>query len=157
MSLLLRGRTVCPLCDNVIGETDEAVLFPAFSWSDQDPLLLFNDAVFHASCFDADPRAGEASHVIAELLANTGPGHRACIVCANQVTDPDDYLLLPRFTDDVSEPLHRFNYTHLHKSHIARWKDRLAALTAIETRLGLEPNSAFLRGLLASLTIEDGE
>jgi hypothetical protein len=43
-------------------------------------------------------------------------------VCGNQITDPDDYLLIGNLSGPSTGPLEKFNYTHLHKSHIGAWK-----------------------------------
>jgi hypothetical protein len=57
-----------------------------------------------------------------EYYQKAGPGKRACVVCGNQVLNPDDYLLIGYLGDPTTEPLAKFNYTHLHKSHIRDWK-----------------------------------
>src|SRR3954469_804054 len=53
MALLIRGKTRCPISNRIIGETDEAVCFPAFIAAKADPLWPFSDAPFHRPCFDA--------------------------------------------------------------------------------------------------------
>lgn len=52
MTLLIRGRTVCPLCDKVILRDDKVVGFPAFL-GQSHPMARFSDAAFHAECFAA--------------------------------------------------------------------------------------------------------
>lgn len=122
MSILITGSTRCPLCGEVIATSEEALQFPAFAWAENDPLWQFSDASVHTTCFASDPRRVRVESVVAELMAKTGPGNRLCAVCQTQVVDPEDYLMLPRLTHDEANPLFRFRYTHLHKSHVPNWR-----------------------------------
>jgi len=130
MGILIQGATRCPLCSAVIGEDDDAVLLPAFVWNELDPHEVFSDAALHRTSFDADPRRPSVVRIVAELESRTGPGKRRCVVCEQEITDADDYLLLPRLVDDDTHALHRYNYTHRHRSHVAQWSDfeRVVAL-----------------------------
>ncbi len=56
MALLFRGKSRCPLCDQVIATGDEAFLSPAFMEDARHPLWRFSDAAMHASCFAAWPQ-----------------------------------------------------------------------------------------------------
>jgi hypothetical protein len=64
-----------------------------------------------------------------ELYKNTGPGKRACAVCGDQILDPNDYVLIGYLGAPSVGPLAKFSYTHLHKSHIPRWKPANEFLT----------------------------
>jgi len=123
MSILILGKTTCPLCGDVIERREDAVQFPAFLWDGNDPLAVFNDASLHRPCFDQDPRHREVLALVRELRERTGPGTRKCVVCGEEITDPDDYLMLPPMTRDPTHPLHSVRYTHLHKSHSASWSE----------------------------------
>ena len=59
MALLLRGKTQCALCHEVIGKDDEIVGTTHFIADRADPLWPFSDAVFPKRCFDAWERRGE--------------------------------------------------------------------------------------------------
>lgn len=121
MGLLIEGSTPCFLCGQVIKAGVPAVGLPAFVWNDADALLPFNDASMHRTCFEAHPLRVQVEAALEELDRKTGPGRRKCAVCGREVLDPDDYLMVPRLTDDVASPAHRFNYTHLHRSHVREW------------------------------------
>jgi hypothetical protein len=123
MSILIRGLTRCPLCGATVTADEEAVLLPAFVWNELDPLTVFNDAAMHKACFEADPRREMVERIVAELESRTGPGKRRCVVCQREITNPDDYILLPRLVDSDTHALHPYNYTHLHKSHVSSWHD----------------------------------
>lgn len=123
MSLLIHGMTRCPVCGLVIEEGQRAVSFPAFVWNEADPLAIFNDASLHQQCFQAHPLREQMETAVAELEAKVGSGRRRCVVCTQEVTDPNDYLLVPRLTSDRSDPLARFSFTHLHRSHVRQWQE----------------------------------
>ena len=57
MVMILRGRSKCPLCDEVLAEKDSVIAFPAFIPRGHQ-LSSFSDAAFHLPCFqkheDAD-------------------------------------------------------------------------------------------------------
>jgi hypothetical protein len=73
----------------------------------RDPLVFFNDAGFHRECFAGHPLAAEVEARVAEFYAQTGPGHRGCAVCGEEIRDPDDYLGLDHLTGDAESPLYR--------------------------------------------------
>src|SRR5712664_2973304 len=51
MALVLRGLSECPICGQVINDSDNVVMAPAFLASNNHPLWKFNDAGMHAACF----------------------------------------------------------------------------------------------------------
>jgi hypothetical protein len=60
MAMIIRGKTICPLCGRVLAEDDEVVSFPAFLRPEHE-LGAFSDAAYHLQCFEVHPRAGEVS------------------------------------------------------------------------------------------------
>jgi hypothetical protein len=129
MAILLRGKTRCPICGNVIEEGHEAVLFPHFILNEKNPLYALSDRACHSACVNADA-LGQAMLAAADgYYKSAGPGKRACAVCGNQIINPDDYLLIAYLADPSTSPLGKFNYTHLHKSHIRDWKQADEFLT----------------------------
>lgn len=122
MAILLVGKTRCPICGNLIKEGEEAVLFPHFVLNEKDPLYALSDASCHRACVNADALGQAMLAAADEYHKRTGSGRRACAVCGNQILDPDDYLLIAYLADASTDPLGKFNYTHLHKSHIGDWK-----------------------------------
>ena len=70
-----------------------------------------------------------------EYLRRAGPGNRKCVACDDEVRDPDDYLMIGYLADPESYPLGKFNYTHLHKSHISHWKQADEFLKCARTTL----------------------
>jgi hypothetical protein len=122
MAILLCGKTKCPTCGIVIEEGDEAVLFPHFILNENDPRYGLSDTACHLACLDHDPIGASMLAASKQYLDNTGPGKRICVVCRNEIRDPDDYLFIGYLAEPSNDPLGKFNYTHLHKSHISDWE-----------------------------------
>jgi predicted nucleic acid-binding Zn ribbon protein len=155
MALLLRGKTDCAVCGKVINEDDEATLFPHIIANEQDALFALSDSACHRECAQSDLRGQNMIAAFEESLLRSGPGHRECAVCGEQVLDPDDYFLIGRLTGDTSAPLFKFNYTHLHKSHVAEWDQAAAFLAAAKTHIdtGLWSGEA-LQGIMESVNLQ---
>jgi len=54
MALLVRGKTRCQICGQIIKEDEPAVGFPAFL-KKTHPLSRYSEGIFHQYCFDACP------------------------------------------------------------------------------------------------------
>ena len=124
MALLIFGKTVCPLCDRVIKSGESTHSFPAFVVNEKDPCFIFSDCAFHEECVRQHKLGAYATQRVEGWVSKVGPGKRKCVVCQNEVTNPDDYLLVEHLSDDANDPLRAFNYTHLHKSCLPKWKSR---------------------------------
>jgi hypothetical protein len=137
MTILLYGKSKCPLCGQVINETEPVYCFPAFVINELDPCFFFSDAAFHEVCLKQHPYGSSAIRSAEEYYSKVGPGKRKCVVCKEEVTDSDDYFLIGRLSDRNGDPLRAFNYTHLHKSCIPKWRERLRFIDAAKAALTL--------------------
>ena len=124
MALLFFGKTICPLCEQVIVQGDSTISFPAFITNEADPCFVFSDRAFHTKCVRNNDLGEIAVQRFSEWQSKIGPGKRKCTVCQLEVTQPDNYLVIEELSNDVSSPLHIFNYTHLHKTCIPKWELR---------------------------------
>lgn len=131
MSLIIIGKSTCGLCGEVLLDSQEIEAIPACVSNEADPLFSFSDSAFHLCCFERAPECAQVRAMMSERSRRTGPGNRKCVVCAKEITDYREYFGLPRLTGDSSHPAYRFNYTHLHKSHVSQWKEREEALQAL--------------------------
>jgi hypothetical protein len=52
MALLIRGKTRCAICEQVIGDGDNAIGAPPFIADRSHPLWRFSDAAFHRNCYE---------------------------------------------------------------------------------------------------------
>jgi hypothetical protein len=62
MALIIKGKTICPLCGKVIRADANVVAFPAFL-KKSHPLAKYSDAAFHKECFDKNGDAQEITRL----------------------------------------------------------------------------------------------
>ena len=55
MAWLIRGKTKCCLCKQIIEDKQEAVMFPALYIEDDELRALFSDNAMHKDCFSSHP------------------------------------------------------------------------------------------------------
>lgn len=122
MAIIVRGKTKCPLCGQLIKDGEEAVGFPNFVGNELDPLWVFTDGAFHAECFHTHPLSEKALERCDEAIKRNGPRNRVCVVCEKQITDPDEYFTLGHLTADEAAPLYRYNYVQAHSSCLPKWR-----------------------------------
>lgn len=51
VAIVVRGKTGCSVCGQIISGTDEIVMFPHFIWDEAHPLWRFSDSAMHQQCF----------------------------------------------------------------------------------------------------------
>lgn len=120
MAIFIPGMR-CALSGREIRSADEAIVFPAFVSNELDPLHVFSDSVMHVDAFRAHPLAAQAQARYEEARQRTAPGKRACLICQQLITDPDNYVGLGFLIDEPAHPLSRFNYAHFHRSCLSSW------------------------------------
>jgi hypothetical protein len=122
MAILVRGMK-CQLCGCPMLNEHSVVTFSPFVANEADPLFFFSDGAFHSECFHKHPLADKAEIRHREVLESRKPINRRCLICGNLITEPNDYLPFGHLTDDATHPLHRFNYSHVHRSCLPRWSE----------------------------------
>jgi len=55
MALIIRGKSVCPICGQVLNENDRLVATQHFIADQEDPLWRYSDAGMHYACFQVWP------------------------------------------------------------------------------------------------------
>jgi hypothetical protein len=133
LAILIRGRTICPICGLVITEGQPAILFGPFAPNEADPLRLFDDAAVHEACLRDHPLGAEAIRRWDRV--RTSSGTPVCPVCGKPVTDPNDFIAIPRLTEDPLDPVFEFNSMALHRSHLARWPGRAKLAEELRRRI----------------------
>jgi hypothetical protein len=73
MALLIRGKSICPLCGAVIGISDEVSALPAFLPLGHR-LARFSDAAFHRHCFEASADRVEVEQLLARIKDEMAAG-----------------------------------------------------------------------------------
>lgn len=51
MAIILRGKTECAICSDIIIDDDDIIATSHFIADDQDALWRFSDSLMHRSCF----------------------------------------------------------------------------------------------------------
>ena len=123
MAILVRGKTKCSLCGEVIKAGEGVVSFLPFISNPLSPLFEFSDAAFHADCFHRHPFAEKVHASYKETVERSGPGNRFCVVCQREITHPDDYFTLGHLTAERASPLYKYNHTQLHRSCLGSWPE----------------------------------
>ena len=62
LALIIRGKSICPICGRVLNESDALLATPAFLKSTHR-LARFSDAAFHQECFLASPEHEEVERL----------------------------------------------------------------------------------------------
>lgn len=151
MALILSGKTQCASCGKMILTTDKIVGFPAIFPNENDPLHIFHDVAVHEQCLNIHPLKPEAEERMAEFRLKTGPGHRRCYVCGEEILKPDQYAGLGYLTGDPNLVVSKYNYAHFHRSCFKIWPERTHVLTLLEDMM----KTGAWRGPGLSLMIKD--
>ena len=123
MAIVIEGKTLCGICEKTIEAGQRIIAFPAFAPNELDPLRVFNDAAFHEECFYRHPLAEKALARKEKLFERTGPGHRFCLICGRDITNPDEYMIFGHLTDDETHALYQYNYAQFHRSCLSHWSE----------------------------------
>jgi hypothetical protein len=129
MAIVIRGRTACGICREVIGPEARIKMFSAFVGNELDPLMKFHDAVFHEACFLKDPLAGRAE--ARWVLMQAAMKDRSCGECGRKIDHPDDYFIFDFMAEDAGQAAFPFNRLQFHESCLRGWPRLEEALKAV--------------------------
>jgi len=74
------------------------------------------------------------------------------VVCKEEIVHPDDYLLIDHLTSDQDDAVFRYNYTHLHESHVRDWFELEKCIKEIKKfKESTVWGGSYLEGLIKSL------
>jgi hypothetical protein len=123
MAILILGKSICPLCNQVIKENDDIVMFSPFVSNKKDDLWFISDAVVHKNCRHKIPILERAINLHKEKEYSTLIENRLCNVCGEKVDNLEDYLTIGCISSDKDSDLYQFNFLNFHTSHVQYWKD----------------------------------
>lgn len=130
MAIVVRNKSVCPICDKTIGGADKIISFPPIVTNEKSHLFDFNDRAFHHECFEKHNLATEAIELFDLWERKTAT--RECFICGRQITEPNDYYSFPFFSKDLENTLSEFNFSQAHRSCIAGWDKLRQVVQGIE-------------------------
>ncbi|NMN04859.1 MULTISPECIES: hypothetical protein [unclassified Novosphingobium] len=76
MAIVVRGKTECSVCGDVIAGSDDIVMFPHFIWDEAHPLWRFSDSAMHRRCFVDWDQAKQFRRIYNETWPEIMPNHR---------------------------------------------------------------------------------
>lgn len=98
MSLLLRGKTVCHLCQVVITATDDAAQFPPGLFDPQSAVEHLNDSSVHAMCLRELPDADFVEVRLNDFIHGREEGQRhrrfTAVVVSSERTQQERVTIL---------------------------------------------------------------
>jgi hypothetical protein len=156
MAIVIIDKTVCPICNQVIGDNQRVISFPPLVTNELDPLFLFHDAAIHEECFRRHPLANAATKHLQEMREKTAPVNRRCLVCTRLIVNPDDYFTLGHLVMAEDHALWPYNFAQFHRSCLPDWQDRTLVKNLLEELLSSGKwRGPALRWVLDGLTIAD--
>jgi len=124
MALIFSGKSKCPLCNEIMYDYEDIVLFPPFVQNMKDPYYIFNDNGVHKKCLTASPLGARAMEYRDIVFYKTRPENRICDIGGNLITSMDDYIFTDLLTSDAKEDLHQFNFMTIDKNNLNKWVQR---------------------------------
>ncbi|MDF2188611.1 hypothetical protein [Paraflavitalea sp. CAU 1676] len=122
MALIFIGKSVCPICKNVLHEGEAITGFPAFVPNNKDPIYFFNDGGFHQECVPKHEFGNLALKSVSLDYEKVDYTRKICLVSKERIAEMDDYFNTGLLTSDEHEPLYPYNFITLHKKYIKDWE-----------------------------------
>lgn len=156
MALIFLNQTKCSFCSEVIRTGNPYDGFPAFVYSNRDPLFRFNDAAYHVDCLEKSEFKQQLDERMALRESVLGVENRQCLVCEKSLINSEDVFFLGYIAFDKNDPLFLYNYTVSHISCLPNWTDlrkleQLVSDMRVEDAYDLETRDSALRILRKAL------
>lgn len=127
MAIFIAGKTTCPLCDRVIQPEEESVNFPPIFLNRHHDVFEITDAVVHRACLTGRPYAQLALSKLSAYERQHGRP-KACAICGQFISDPDDYFGTGPLSDEPSELISRLDWFQAHIGCLQDWEGRPALI-----------------------------
>src|ERR1700760_1786126 len=100
MSILLLGKSTCPICGLTINDGDQYCCFPAFVINIKDELFFFSDNNFHLHCLNRHVYGKTAKEYAALFVEKIRPENRICLISGKKITSPNDHIFIDYLTSN---------------------------------------------------------
>ena len=132
MAIVFLNQSKCSICDTIMYEHEEIILFPAFTSNQKDPLYPFSDESLHYSCLGKHLLHQKALAFRETILSKTRPENRICDIGGNRIDQPENYLFIGLLTSDELNPLYAFNFMNIDIQNIPKWSKKEGFLSLLE-------------------------
>lgn len=131
MAIVILGESECAICGEVLAEGQDIRGIPNFVLNDNHEFTTLSGRVIHADCFSSHPLASRIREQLSIRDNKIGPHNRVCDICGGTINGPDEFFMIDFLSDDVYDPIHKFNFVQMH------WPDCLQSWNSRETLVEL--------------------
>jgi len=124
MAIVFEDHSKCPLCNKILNNAEEYILFPPFIGNKKDPLFIFSDNGVHVKCLNEHPLGKHALLYLEKYDANIQSVKSGISTSGEVISNPANIIAFGLLTSDATEDLFKFNYFILNKANISEWKQR---------------------------------
>lgn len=135
MPLIIENKTKCGLCQKIIRSNDTVVAFQSFTYNEFDELRIFSGGAFHEECFLKHPLKEEVIDRYSKIESESE--NRICHISKEKIDllsglHPDNHIYLGFLTNDLENPLYKYNYVHFNKRYFEFWEQKENFLKLLE-------------------------
>jgi hypothetical protein len=107
MSIFL-GVSKCPICEDILDNRGEFLLYPNITTNKKEDLFLFSDRGIHLKCLNEHPLKEKAMFFLKK--------YNDFFLAYQQRANPREIITIGLLTSDETEPLYKYNFTLLEKN-----------------------------------------
>lgn len=127
MSLILRNKTRCSICNKLILEGERIRSIPDFSYGLDSPYDFFSGKIFHEVCFISHAQSNNVLEHLDKIEEEYDK--KVCFISGEPITidnikHPDNHIFVGYLTKDKGNPLFKYNNIHLNKRYLEFWKEK---------------------------------
>ena len=121
MALFIEGTT-CKVCNVSMKASDNIVSFPAFIADEGSKFFPFSDSNIHYSCLQRFNFYDELLKLRNQFISNTRPENRVCYISKEPITNPNDFIFVDYFGDNLKGILSDVTFENFKLSHLRQWE-----------------------------------
>jgi hypothetical protein len=124
MAIIFENHSKCPLCEQVLDNSNHYLLYPPFTNNTKDKLFIFSDNGVHLECLTKN-RFGNISLLLRKKYYEAIPtANSICSIDGHLIKNPRDIISFGLLTSDVTEELFEFNFWTINKKNLVQWNDK---------------------------------
>jgi hypothetical protein len=124
MAIIFENHSKCSLCEQVLNNSNQYILYPPFMNNTKDKLFIFSDSGVHLECLTKN-KFGNISLLFRKKYYESMPSiNSICNIDGNLIKYPTDIISFGLLTSDITEELFEFNFWTVNKKNLAQWDSR---------------------------------